>query len=261
MLLDHRESAITAKIRISLSFLVEPIRLLAHAPFDITQTVNKNMISRESLLIVNSQLQQKQALLQVKLQRTAMLQQENVQLRALLNTLPKIDGRVSGAEILSTHMQTGNQLLLLDKGKSSGVFVGQSVLDSHGLLGQIIRVDWFHSIVLPVTDLKSAVPVEVLRTGEKGIVSGTGQLDTLLLNNVPKTAHLKKNDLIVTSTLGKHFPAGYPVGIIRMIKKNDSDMFAQISVSPVTTLQHDRFVFLLWPGTKPQSYIAARPPK
>ncbi len=252
---DYRGSNVTDQIRIYLSIPLQPLRILTTAPFEWTHQLIQNISSHENLVAENEHLRQQEALSSLRLKKTKVLERENKRLHALLNTTPLIDGKVSGATILSINIQSGNQTLLLNKGRSEGVFVGQPVLDSNGLIGQVIRADWFTSVVLLITDLKSAVPVEVARTGEQGILVGTGMPNHLKLNNLSKTTRIQKGDELLTSGLGGHFSGGYPVGKVRSIKKSSTNMFAQIVVSPITNIEVNRPVFLLWPSAKPHSFI------
>lgn len=259
LFLDHRNSLLTQYLRNGLSFPAKPIHWLVNAPFHLTESLSSQLTSHQTMLDENAKLRQKYNQMLIYLETLETLKQENSKLHALLDTRPAIDGHVSGARIISSSLLTGTQTLILDKGRFDGIHIGQSVLDAHGLLGQIIRLDYFNSVVLPITDIKSAIPVEVVRTGEKGILTGTGSLTSLQLNNLPKTTHAQKNDLLVTSSLGQHFPAGYPIGYIHSVNKKPSEMFAKIDVSPSATIQADRVVFLLWPNPKPHSHILSIP--
>jgi rod shape-determining protein MreC len=252
---DHRGTDFTNQVRVFLSIPLESIRVLTSTPFTWSHQFIQNVSSHQNLLEENEQLRQKEALLSLRLEKWKALVRENKQLHVLLNTAPQIDGKVSGATVIAINIQSGNQTLILNKGRSEGVFVGQPVLDSNGLIGQVIRADWYSSVVLLITDLKSAVPVEVARTGEQGILVGTGSISFLKLNNLSKTTQLKKGDKLLTSGLGGHFPGGYPVGKIKSIKNISTNIFAQIIVSPVTNIEVNRPVFLLWPNPKPHSFI------
>lgn len=279
---DHRGSEITDKIRLYLSIPLESVRGLVNAPFEWGHQLALNLSSHKNLVEENKQLRQKEALFSLRLEKWKALERENKQLHALIGTMPQIDGKVLGANILSINVQSGNQTLVLNKGRSEGVFVGQPVLDSNGLIGQVIRADWYSSVVLLVTDLKSAVPVEVARTGEQGILVGTGSISCLKLNNLSKTTRVRIGDKLLTSGLGGHFPPGYPVGKVISVKhtniysqklnlpnKNNHEIieetedsseqnsiFAQIIVVPITHIEVNRPIFLLWPPPKPHSAIA-----
>ena len=64
------------------------------------------------------------------------------------------------------------------RGSGQGVFVGQAVLDRHGVVGQVVSVgQWTAEIVL-ITDADHALPVVVNRSGLRTIAVGTGDQGT-----------------------------------------------------------------------------------
>ena len=83
-----------------------------------------------------------------------------------------------------------------------------------------------------ITDPEAAVPVEVLRSGERTIAVGTGDARELLLPYLPATTDVKAGDLIVTSGLGGVFPAGIPVGEVIDNKRDPDDLLAHVRVRP-----------------------------
>jgi rod shape-determining protein MreC len=252
---DHRSNSFTHQIRLILSVPLELVQVLVNKPFEWTQQLTENLSSHENLIQENQLLREKSALYAAQLTKLQALQMENKAFHSLLKTAPQIDGKVSGVEIRAVTIQAGKQTLLINKGKSDSVFIGQPVLNAQGLIGQIIRVDWYESVVLLITDLKSAVPVEVLGSAERGILVGTGSVNTLKLNNLSKTSKIKKGDILITSGLGGHFPPGYPVGRVRKVKMVSTDMFSQVIVSPMSDLGANQPLFLLWPNPKPLSFI------
>ena len=79
----------------------------------------------------------------------------------------------------------------------------------------------------------------------RAIARGTGALDALNLPSVPVSADLKVGDRLLTSGLGGHFPAGFPVGTIREIKPDASGMFAVAAVIPSAALDRSGEVLVL----------------
>lgn len=257
--LDRNGNTIIQQCRYTLSIPVESLQFLANRPFEWIHQLGENFSAQEGLVAENQRLRTQKAELLVQFQQWDALTQENKKLHQLLNTQPQIDGKIVGAQIIRVNGWSGNQTMVVNKGHANGVFLGQIVLDAHGFLGEVIRVNWSDSIVLLLTDLKSAIPVEVVRTGERGIVAGTGELETLALNNLTKTANIKPGDQLVTSNLGGDLPAGYPVGMVRSVHRERSEMFAQVLVSPVAHVQQDTIVFLVWPNPEPHSFIVPIP--
>jgi rod shape-determining protein MreC len=252
--LDYSRNVLTENLRNYLSIPIRPMQLLAEMPLNWIQSLKEHNTSYFLLRQENERLRHEHELLLVRFEKWRALKQENKQLHALLNTVSEIDGRVLGAKAINI-LSSNSSKFMLNKGRLDGVFTGQLVLDTKGVVGKVIRVDYFSSVVELIFDLKSAIPVEVVRTGEQGILVGTGSMEILQLNNLPKTSTVSVGDLLVTSSLAENFPAGYPVGTIRAKRNNSSEMFAEITVSPVAEIQKNREFFLLWPNVKQNSYV------
>ena len=123
--------------------------------------------------------------------------------------------------------------------------IGQAVIDSEGLFGQIVEVDRATSRVLLITDASHAVPVQVNRNGVRSIAAGSGQLDLLVLENVPISADIVQGDLIETSGLGGRFPQGYPVGYVEAVLVEPTASYAEVSVRPTALLDRSRHVLVV----------------
>jgi rod shape-determining protein MreC len=53
-------------------------------------------------------------------------------------------------------------------------------------------------------------------------------------------------DLLISSGLGGVFPAGYPVGRVLEVNLRPDQAFAEIMAEPVSALDRDREVLLVW---------------
>src|SRR6185312_12173356 len=102
------------------------------------------------------------------------------------------------------------------------------------------------------------------RTGLRAIARGGGTLDTLELPHIPVSADVKVGDRLITSGLGGHFPAGFPIGEIRDIKPDVTGMFAAATATPAASLDRGGEVLLLHelvdPVGPPDAVPAAGPP-
>ena len=175
------------------------------------------------------------------------IKEENSELKELLLTSSKAKMKAMAAQILAVDTTIARQLVVLNKGKRNGVYVGQPVLDAKGVMGQIIDVGYMTSTVLLISDSKSAVPVRNNRTGERGILIGLNNLGQLSLINLPGTSSIAKDDLLVTSGLGRLYPEGYPVGRVVDVQSVPGEAFIKVDVSPVALLNRNRLVLLIWP--------------
>lgn len=234
-------------VRQGFSLLVSPLQYVVDYPVRMIGWVRSLMSSKTSLINQNMALRYQQTLLEAQLQKLLLLRHENSQLKALLSTSSSAQMHTMVAQILAVDTSSARQFLVLNKGLRDGVFVGQPVLDAKGVMGQLIDVGVMTSTVLLITDSKCAVPVRNERTGERGILVGTNNLNRLSLINLPKTSSLVPGDMLVTSGLGRRYPEGYPVGRIDEIKQSPGDDFMTVQVSPVARLNRNRLVLLIWP--------------
>jgi len=132
--------------------------------------------------------------------------------------------------------------------------VGQAALLGTGVLGQVQHTGVSTAEILPLTDEQHAIPVRVARSGQRGIVRGTGVSDEVSVQHLPKQADVVVGDVLLTSGLGGRFPEGFPVASITRISSEQSGAFADIRARPMAEMSDVRDVVLVWmrePGATP----------
>jgi rod shape-determining protein MreC len=148
--------------------------------------------------------------------------------------------------------------VLVDKGAQDGLYVGQAVLDSGGVFGQVARVGQLTSEVILVSDATHAIPVQINRTGLRTIAEGSGDMARLILPYLPTSADVVAGDLLVTSGLGGGFPAGYPVGTVTEVRRDPAKSLADVEVKPAAALDRSRELMFVWLDRPPPT---ATPPE
>jgi rod shape-determining protein MreC len=233
-------------VRALLSVVVYPVQWAVNTPAELIRATQERMASESELRRSNEALSRQNLLLKARLQQFESLEAENMRLRDLLGSSFNIGDRVLIAEILSVDLTPSRQLVMLNKGTSSGVFVGQPVLDANAVMGQVIRTNPFSSVVLLITDSDHALPVEVNRNGLRTIAAGTGLGQELELLYIPKNADVREGDLLVTSGMGERFPPGYPVGRVTRVRQDADNPFMTVLAEPNARLDRSREVLLVW---------------
>lgn len=245
MVVDARYSYLD-EARSSLDLIPTSVYKVSRTFLDLGDRVDSFFTGRETLQQENDALTAQALLLQYKVQRLAALSAENTRLRELLNSSALLDQRVIVAELVGVSPDSNAHQILLGKGKSSGVFVGQPVVNADGLVGQIIEAGRLSSRALLITDNTHSVPVLVNRTGLRAILTGTDHINELELLYIPDTADIDVGDLLVTSGLGQRFPSGYPVAFVSAVEHDPGQSFARIKAIPTASLtkaQHFLLVF------------------
>lgn len=233
--------------RVYMNSLMSPLQYLANLPSVLMNVSAQRLTSHEELVEENQRLTNQALLMSERLQRFDVLQAENNQLRALLDTPSKPGMRKKVSELMAVETSPFSQQIVLNKGAIDDVFLSQSVLDDRGIVGQVSEVGTTNSRVVLITDVTHAVPVRSVRNNIRFIASGTGSLDELLLEHVPHSVDVEVGDMLVTSGLGHIFPEGYPVAQVSRVLRDESRPFATVVAKPMARLDRLRYLLLLWP--------------
>jgi rod shape-determining protein MreC len=248
MLLDHRDQHLV-RVRQALSVVVYPVRVVVDLPFRTWATLGDTFAERDALIAENRQFRRERLETESRLQRLAALEAENARLRELLDSTERIGNRALVAEILAVDLDPYRQRFDLNRGLVDGVFVGQALIDAQGVVGQVVRVGPLTSEAVLITDADHAVPVSVNRNGLRTIAVGTGDSRRLRLPYLTNNADITAGDLLISSGLGGVFPPGYPVGRVLDVRLRPDQSFAEIIAEPMSALDRDREVLLVWNAT------------
>ncbi len=245
MVVDHQFQQLR-QIRSMLAFVTYPLQVLADLPVTLTRWLDEATTSREALHEEIRRLRKANLRARAELQKLEALRAENLRLRNLLDASYKVGDRILIAELSAVDLDPYRQQVVIDKGASSGVFIGQPVLDANAVMGQVIQTTPFSSTVLLITDPSHSIPVQVLRNGLRTIALGTGRINELSLPYLPTNSDIRVGDKLVTSGLGGKFPAGYPVATVTRIDRSPDNAFAEIIATPTAHLDRSREVLLVW---------------
>jgi rod shape-determining protein MreC len=236
-----------AEFRAHLSTLVAPVQWVVSLPSEGLTWGALVLSDQGELIEENRHLREQLLLLSHRVQRMASLTAENVRLRELLGAARRSDMPYITAELLSLDSDPFTYQMVIDRGRSDGVYAGQPIMDASGLIGQVTSVSAYTSRVLMLADASHAVPVKINRNGLRFIVQGSGRYDSLDVLHVPDTADIREGDLLVTSGLAGRFPEGYPVARVVEVVHDPGEPFAQVRAEPVSQPERSRHFLLLFP--------------
>ena len=233
-------------LRQGVSLFTHPLQQAAHAPIEFLQASagyfsSLSRLEEENALLRRARLSSAETLL-----RTHQLEAENERLRKLLEVRErqKISGRV--AQIVYAARDPFSRRVVVDKGQQDRLSAGQPVVDDAGVVGQVTRVFPFVSEITLITDKDQAVPVQIMRTGQRSVVFGLGD-GRLELRFLPANADVQNGDLLVTSGLDGVFPRGLPVARVAHIERDTSYTFARIYCLPLAGVENFGEVMVLDP--------------
>jgi len=244
MVLDAR-FRYAESVRQVVSLVAYPIQRIAMAPVDLFHGVANYFSSTAALQEENTALKSKQLRAAPEMLRLEALQEENNQLRRLLEAQERLPGKTVFAEILYAGRDPFSRKVVIDKGSQGGVRAGQPVIDDVGVIGQVTRVYLLMSEVTLLSDKDQAIPLQVLRNGLRAVAYGGAEGGMLDLRFMAANADIRNGDTLVTSGIDGTYPAGLPVATVARIERDAAYAFARIYLTPTAGTDRYRQVLVL----------------
>lgn len=231
-------------VRGGFSTITMPFRMAGSAiamPFQGIGNIFSNLTADQQTLsdlkAENEQLRSRNAELEETNQSTQRLQ-------GLLDLKNTYNLQSTGARVISGSTDSFNNTIVIDKGTSSGLAVGMPVVDSGGVIGQIIECSPTTSTVRLITDEKSGVAAMVQSSRAQGMLMGSAsrQMTLNLINTNQKVA---VGDTVVTSGLGGVFPKGLPLGKVTSVEAAPGSLYYTIVVEPYGNVSTNEEVMVI----------------
>lgn len=123
-----------------------------------------------------------------------------------------------------------------------------SVIAAGGLLGRVIRSEGRRCWVELITHPATAVAVQTVDGGVRGLAVGAESFDlgSLDIQYVPRQAHLLRGDVLVSSGADGVYPPGIPVGVVTTVRESDRP-FLDVRAKPAAQPATSRIVLLIDP--------------
>jgi rod shape-determining protein MreC len=245
MILDHRTHYFDG-MRSVLSNINTPFNSMLTVPVSLGSFL-ENYWPNEKLRERVDMLELENQRLQAKVLQFDALEIEKNRLLVLFSaSQARGDASVKMTRIIRTELQGPyDQRIVIDSGSREGVALFQPVIDANGVIGQVSKIAYNHSVVTVITDASHATPVEVLRNGLRAIIRGTGSGVVLNIPFMSFQADIEEGGVLVTSGLGEVFPAGYPVAEVSKIKEMAGEPFLTIEARPFAEVNKIKNILLL----------------
>lgn len=169
--------------------------------------------------------------------RNVQLELQNRQLMAMLNKreapIPKdvVGYKVISAKVVSNSLGKRDNFIVIDKGSADGVRRDMGVTSGTGIVGTVYLTSAHHSLVIPVLNSRSNISVAISKRGYFGYLQWNGgDSRTADVNDVPRHAHFRLYDKVVTSGYSSIFPPGLMVGKVLHVYNSDDGMSYRLKV-------------------------------
>ena len=194
----------------------------------------------KNLKAQNLELSQKLKNYEFMQRSNAEIRKENERLKEQLSFTRKIEQKNYPAQIIGRNPDNLYSGLTINKGTVSGIKKGMPVIavqnGTVGLVGKVVTVAPFTSLVMPVYDLKCSISCRIQNTRDVGLVTGSGNQDSpLLMKYIKKRVlpELNFGDIIATSGESENYIRDIPVGTISKITVVDYDSSLNIEITPI----------------------------
>lgn len=204
-----------------------------------------------SLSGVNSQLTQRNAFLeqQVRMLDDSIARLTRSQEAAVtrLSSMVSFQGcRLIPAKVVANMVNRYDNLITIDKGSADGVKRDMGVVCGMGVVGIVYLVSEHYSIVIPALNSHSNISCTIQRRGYFGYLRWRGGSSQLAyLEDVPRHAHFKLGDNVVTSGYSSVFPPGVMVGKVLHVFNSADGLSYRVQVKLSTDFARLRDVCLV----------------
>ncbi|MEY4649527.1 MAG: hypothetical protein RL191_695 [Pseudomonadota bacterium] len=243
-------------IRQFTNVLTKPFHAVLNLPKNIYDFTTQYFSNQSHLILENETLKLDIDRLKADLQRLDFIDQENDQLRNLLEVRNTHKFKTEAVSIIYSRFDPFNQKIIIDGGQNKDFQPGQPVIDALGLVGQISSVFPETSEVTLIIDKKMSVPIQIQRNGLRAITNGNGQNETISLSYLPNSVDVMKGDILKTSGIDTIYPEGIAVAEILEINHDPKLPFAKIICRPISAIRNHSHVLVVTPINKIANNLA-----
>ena len=206
-----------------------PISSVFNKPVKELENVIEDVQSATSLRKENLRLNSEIRRLRVFEKKSGILESELIELKKLLNFIPRDNDILITSRVLNISGGTFAKTMLINAGLKEGVKVGQPVISNEGLIGSVINVGSASSRVLLTIDINSMIPIYLTQSGWPAIAQGQNS-SFLRLRFLSSEAKPILGEMVETSGHGGKFPSGINVG--KVISFSSGDYLIKLSANP-----------------------------
>ena len=188
------------------------------------------------------------------------LQKENARLRGQLkyfanypkqdSIYPKRDSLSSyiyiPAKVINNTIYKTHNFITINKGSNDGIKVDMGVMNSNGVVGIVSKVSDNYALVMSILNTNTSISVKHKKSGAFGNFKWKGFNPTIInVEDMSKTANVKKGDTIVTSGYSTIFPPDFPIAIAKNVKTIKESGFQKIESTPTADINKIDYVYIV----------------
>lgn len=229
MLLGKADALLAERLRAHLADALSPIFAALAEPMGAARNAIEEVRALANIRQENAALREENGRLRRWHAAALALEAENAMLRRQLNFLPDPAPAFVTARVVADGGGTYARAVLLATGPQHGIRKGQVALDERGFVGRVTEVGSRSARVLLATDMNSRIPVMLEGSRARAIMGGSNAARPRLAH-WPEGVMPAEGERVVTSAEAGAFPAGLPVGVVRLNAQGapEVELFARL---------------------------------
>ena len=235
-------------IRQTTNVFTKPFHAFLNLPSNLYDFTTQYFSNQSQLIHENEILKLDMDRLKADLQRLDFIDQENDQLKNLLEVKNAHKFKTEAVSIIYSRFDPFNQKIIIDGGQNKNFQAGQPVIDALGLVGQISSVFPETSEVVLLIDKKMSVPIQIQRNGLRAITNGNGQNEMITLSYLPHSVDVIQGDILKTSGIDTIYPEGLAVAEVIKINNDLKLPFAKIICKPIASIRNFNHLLVVMPS-------------
>jgi rod shape-determining protein MreC len=154
--------------------------------------------------------------------------------------------KIIHAKVVSNSIDKTDNFITIDKGEADGVKRDMGVVSGTGVVGIVYLAGQHYSVVIPVLSSKSSISCKIEKKQYFGYLRWNGGASNLAyVDEVPRHAHFKLYERVVTSGYSSVFPQGIPVGKILHVFNSPDGLSYRLQVQLYTDFGNLRDVCVI----------------
>ena len=244
MQLDRRFE-IASPLRLGVSVILYPVTEALLMPRDLAYWAGERLQSVSQLANEIERLRDQETNNAQSLLLVDQLRSDNENLRNLLNLKSSAFPESRAGEVRASLKDGLARKVLINLGQDQGLSVGDPVINSDGVVGQVSRVFPLTAEIRLLSDEQLFVPIFLPSSGVRGITQGSGQADEFRVRYVNLAAEIEEGDKIVTSGLDGLYPAGLAVGRVSLVVPAAQGQFPTVIAIPAASVARYKEVLVI----------------
>ena len=150
------------------------------------------------------------------------------------------------AKVVSSSLDKANNFITIDKGSADGVKKDMGVVCGTGVVGIVYLTSEHYSVLIPVLSAQSNISCTIRGRGYFGYLHWNGgSPEYAYVDDIPRHAHFRLGDYIVTSGYSSVFPPGIIVGRIKHVYNSYNGLSYRLKITLSTDFTRLRDVCVI----------------